>query len=275
MSGGAGGSGGASGGGAPGGGTSGSGGQSSGGSAGAGGSGGAGGRFHVFLLLGGSNMAGYPEAQAADKQENPRIRVLGFDDCTETGRQTDMWDTAAPPLHECSNAAIGPGDHFARTLLPILPSSDTIGLVPCALSGAEIITYWGPMSSKYAWIVGRARAALQAGGVIEGILFHQGESETLDSGWTSMVRTLVVSLRTELGITNAPFLPGELAYQGTSPSFNMLVNGLPATISDTFVVSADGLAVDSSDTENLHFGHDAQVELGRRYAAKLIQALGW
>ena len=59
--------------------------------------------------------------------------MLGFDDCTETGRQTDVWDTAAAPLHECSTGAIGPGDYFAKTLLPILPSSDTIGLVPCAI----------------------------------------------------------------------------------------------------------------------------------------------
>jgi hypothetical protein len=272
TSGGAGGSGGVSGGGASGGGTSGSGGKSSGGSAGAGGSGGAGGTFHVFLLLGASNMAGYPRAQAADKQEDPRIRVLGYDDCMETGRQTDVWDTAAPPLHECSNGAIGPGDHFAKALLPILPSSDTIGLVPCAISGAEIFAY---SRLEYGFIVGRARAALQAGGAIEGILFHQGEADTIDVDWTRHVSTLVVALRTELGIPNAPFLAGELAYQGNGASLNILVRNLPAAISDTWVVSADGLAVDSADTENLFFGHDAQVELGRRYAAKLIQARGW
>ncbi len=261
--------GGAPGGGAPGGGTSGSGGQSSGGSAGTGG------RLHVFLLLGASNMAGYPKAQAADKGEDPRIRVLGYDDCTETGRQTDMWDAAAPPLHECSNGAIGPGDYFARTLLPILPSSDTIGLVPCAISGATINTFARPLGSKYDWIVRRAQAALQAGGVIEGILFHLGESDTINSDWLGSVRRLVIDLRTELGIPNAPFLAGELAYQGASSSSNMLVNLLPGTISDSFVVSADGLAVDPVDMEAAHFGHDAQVELGRRYAAKMIEAHGW
>ena len=106
-------------------------------------------------------------------------------------------------------------------------------------------------------------------------LFHEGESDAIDSGWPVDVRTLVVALRTELGIPNAPFLAGQLAYEGKSSSFNMLVNNLPNQISDTFLVSADGLALDPADTENVHFGHDAQVELGRRYARKMIEAHGW
>ena len=87
-------------------------------------------KFHVFLLLGQSNMAGYAKAEAADKVEEARVRVLGFDDCTENGRKTDEWDTAAPPLHECWNGAVGPGAHFAKTLLGTLPSEDTIVSCP-------------------------------------------------------------------------------------------------------------------------------------------------
>jgi hypothetical protein len=54
------------------------------------------------------------------------------------------------------------------------------------------------------------------------------------------------------------------------------VNELPALVSNAFVISADGLVVDPTDTQwNLHFGHDSQVEFGKRYAAKMIEALGW
>jgi hypothetical protein len=219
-------------------------------------------------------MAGYAKAAAADKVEDARIRVLGFDDCTETGRRTDMWDTAAPPLHECWNSAVGPGDHFAKTLLPEFPSGDTIGLVPCAISGERIETFLKVGGTKYSWIVDRARNAQQAGGVIEGILFHQGESNTGDSSWPGKVNTLVTDLRADLGIGNAPFLAGELAYGGNSASHNTQVNRLPGMVTNSFVVSASGLAIDPADTQwNVHFGHDATVEFGKRYAAKMIEAL--
>ena len=97
--------------------------------------------FHVFLLLGQSNMAGYPKAQDADKVEKPRIKVLGYDNCAATGRQQDKWDVAVPPLHECWNGAIGPGDYFSKTLIDKIPAGDTIGLVPCAISGEKIETF--------------------------------------------------------------------------------------------------------------------------------------
>ncbi len=253
-------------------------GGASGGSGGAADSGGSGSTepvFHVFLLLGQSNMAGYPKAQAADKTENPRIKVLGFDACGATGRVADQWDTAAPPLHECWNGAIGPGDYFAKTLIHEYPAEDTIGLVPSAISGEKVETFMKNGGSKYSWIISRAKAAQDAGGVIEGILFHQGESNCGDPAWPSKVKTLVSDLRADLGLGNVPFLAGELLYTGNCKQHNSLVNQLPGQITKAFVVSAQGLAGDPADTQwNLHFGHDAQVTFGTRYAEKMISALG-
>jgi len=54
-----------------------------------------------------------------------------------------------------------------------------------------------------------------------------------------------------------------------------LVRQLPSLISNCHVVSAQGLTKDPTDTYNVHFGHDAQVELGKRYAAKMAEVLGW
>jgi len=247
------------------------------GTTGTAGSGGAGApKFHVFLLLGQSNMAGYPKAQDADKVKNERIRVLGFDACAATGRQLDKWDVAVAPLHECWNGALGPGDYFAKTIIDKIPAGDTIGLVPCAISGEKIETFLKVGGSKYTWIVQRAKLAQQAGGVIEGMLFHQGESNTGDSTWPGKVNTLVTDLRAELGIGNVPFLAGELAYDGGSATHNTQVNRLPTVVTNAFVVSASGLALDPADTQwHLHFGHDAQVTFGKRYAAKMIEALHW
>lgn len=229
--------------------------------------------FHVFLLLGQSNMAGYAKAEDADKVEDPRVRVLGFDACAETDRQVDAWDTAAPPLHECWNGAVGPGDHFAKTLLPTLPPDDSIGLVPCAISGERIETFLKVGGTRYEWIVDRARLAQDAGGVIDGILFHQGESNNGDNSWPGKVNTLVTDLRADLGIGDVPFLAGELV--GNGAGHNTQVNKLPELITNAHVISAAGLVVDPADTQwNLHFDHDSTVTLGIRYAEKMIDVLG-
>lgn len=244
--------------------------------AGTAGSSSAGSTFHVFLLLGQSNMAGYPKAQDADREEDPRVTVLGFDDCAATGRKTDEWDVAAPPLHECWNDAIGPGDYFAKTLIDIVPAGDTIGLVPCAISGEKIETFMKVGGTKYDWIVQRARLAQDAGGVIDGILFHQGESNSGDSSWPGKVNTFITDLRNDLGIGDVPFLAGELLYTGGTSGHNTLVNQLPSVVSNAYVISAEGLVVDPADTQwNLHFDHDSQVEFGKRYAATMIDALAW
>jgi hypothetical protein len=236
----------------------------------------AGATFHVFLLLGQSNMAGYPKAQRQDRAEDPRVRVLGFDDCAATGRQTDVWDVAAPPLHECWNDGLGPGDYFAKTLLAVIPEGDSIGLVPSAISGERIEAFLKVGGTRYDRLIQRARLAQQAGGVIEGILFHQGESNSGDPSWPGKVNTLITDLRTDLGIGGVPFLAGELLYTGGTAGHNTLVNQLPDVVSNAFVIPANGLVVDPIDTQwNLHFDHDSQVEFGKRYAQTMIDALGW
>lgn len=260
-------------GGAPGAGGS-TGGATGGGENGSGGTTATGPVFHVFLLLGQSNMAGFPKAQAADKTEEPRIQVLGYDNCAATGRVAGAWDVAVPPLHECWNGAIGPGDYFSKTLLSHYPAEDSIGLVPAAISGEKIETFLKAGGSKYSWIVERAQAAQDIGGVIEGILFHQGESNCTDPAWPGKVKTLVTDLRTDLGLGTVPFLAGELLYSGSCAAHNTLVNQLPGLIDGAAVVSAKDLAKDPTDTWNLHFGHDAQVTFGTRYAEKMITALG-
>lgn len=234
-----------------------------------------GGKFHVYLLLGQSNMAGFPKAHDSDKGKDPRIFVLGFDRNPALGREPDQWDIACPPLHEAWADALGVGDWFAKTLIKKLPQKDTIGLVPCALSGQRIETFMKSPGSKYDWIVKRAKLAQQKGGVIEAILFHQGESNSGDPNWTGKVNTLVNDLKKDLNLGDIPFIAGELLYSGGCASHNRLINQLPGIINNCSIVSAKDLVVAPSDTQwKLHFSHDSEVTLGKRYAQKLIQVLG-
>ncbi|ACL75596.1 non-reducing end alpha-L-arabinofuranosidase family hydrolase [Ruminiclostridium cellulolyticum] len=233
-------------------------------------------KFHCFLLLGQSNMAGYAAAQASDKVEDPRVLVLGYDNNAALGRVTDKWDVACPPLHASWLDAVGPGDWFGKTMIQKVPSGDTIGLIPCAISGEKIETFMKSGGTKYNWIINRAKLAQEKGGVIDGIIFHQGESNSGDPSWPGKVKTLVEDLRKDLNLGNVPFIAGELLYSGPCAGHNTLVNQLPSLITNSYVVSADGLVVDPADTQyRLHFGHDPSVTLGKRYAEKMIQALKW
>jgi len=258
------------------------GGAGSGGAAGAagaskGGSGGSAGgtaKFHVFLLLGQSNMAGYAKAQAQDKMLDERIKVLGFDDCSATGRKANQWDIAEPPLHECFAGALGPADYFAKTLIQKLPAGDTIGLVPCALSG-QAVEVFSKGGEKYDWVLQRAKNAKDMGGIIQGMLFHQGESNCGNPQWPMRVKKLVDDLKADLGLGDIPFLAGELPYESACGNHNPLVNQLPGLIPTARVVSAQGLALAPGDTSRFHFSREAQVEFGKRYEAAMVTALGW
>jgi hypothetical protein len=224
-------------------------------------------KFRCFLLLGQSNMAGWARAESSDKVTNPRILSLGYDN--------NQWGVAVPPLHEAFQGAIGPGDWFAKTLINRLPENDTIGLIPCAISGEKIETFMKNGGSKYNWIVSRAKSAQQRGGVIEGILLHQGESNNGQSDWPNKVSTLISDLKKDLGLGDVPVLAGELLYSGSCAGHNTQINRLPSMINNCYVISASGLSGDPSDVWGLHFNHDSTVELGKRYANKMIEVLGW
>lgn len=251
--------------------------------------------FFVFLTFGQSNMEGFPAPEAQDRVENPRVRVLAYDNCADTGRQYNQWYTASPPLHSCRQA-LGPGDYFGKTLADALPEEVTIGIVGNAISGVDIdffrkgvtstrrgqfrIPPDNQKSSAYDMIIERAQLAQQVG-VIKGILFHQGESDAGQPNrdqWLGKVQEIVEDLRTDLNLGNdVPFLAGELLYanqNGGAEIMNPLVNMIPGRIPGSFVVSADGLTEDPSDAQfNLHFSVVAQRELGRRYGRVMLDAL--
>ena len=243
------------------------------------------GDMQLFLLFGQSNMEGAPKAEATDLLENPRVRVLGYD--TFGDRKWNEWAIAKPPLHR-SWAGLGPGDHFGKALAEAWPDK-TIGLIPCAISGVDIdffrkgvvsdrrsefeIPPDNSRDSAYDMILERVQLAKQSG-VVRGILFHQGESDSGQTAWVGKVQALLANLRSDLNLGDSvPFLAGELLYTGCCSGHNALVRQLPDVIPNAHVVSAAGLG-ELEDQYNAHFDLPAQRELGRRYAQVMLEALG-
>jgi hypothetical protein len=239
--------------------------------------------FHLYLLMGQSNMEGMAGAEAQDKTTNPRIKVLAYTNCANTGRVYDQWYTAAPPLHGCG-AGVGPGDYFAKAMADSFPKI-TIGLIPTAIAGVDIDYFRKGVVSKrrnefsippdnkrpgaYDMVIEKAKEA-QKVGVIRGILFHQGESDAGDEAWVGKVKGMVADLRKDLALGDSvPFLAGEMLYGGCCEKHNPIINKLPAAIPDAYVISAKDLP----GQDQAHFNVVGQRALGRRFATKMSALL--
>jgi len=259
-------------------------------------------KWDIFLLMGQSNMSGAAPSEAQDRVTNPRVQVLGFDNCTGSPSRTfEKWSISAPSLHDCGTS-MGPGDWFSKVMIDTSDKLglgiDTIGLVPLALFGTDIDYIrkgirskrwgqsccekvppkvngknpWMDSTSAYPWVIERAKIAMQKG-TLRGIIFLQGESDSGDPAWPGKVQEVIADLKQDLGVGDIPFIPGELRYDtatGASNPHNVLVNKLPSLIKNCSVVSAKGL---KGQPDPWHFNTLAQRALGHRFAAAMVPYL--
>lgn len=247
--------------------------------------------FHIYLMFGQSNMEGQGPIEAQDRVSNPRVMLLQDQTCSNLNRNYGEWYTATPPLVRCWGR-VGPGDRFARTMAENTPSNITIGIVNTSVGGCDIALFQkgAPIGRQiangqgeadipdqfnggYEWMLDLAKKA-QTVGVIKGILFHQGETNTNDQNWKYNVQGIVADLKSDLGLGDIPFLAGELLYfnnggpnQSCCASHNSEINKLPDFIPNTFVISANGL----EGQDEAHFSTAAYREFGIRYATKMLE----
>ena len=230
--------------------------------------------FHLFLLVGQSNMAGRGVISPTDNAPHPRVLML-----TKAG----AWVPAVDPLHFDKPAAVGVGlgRSFAHAVAEATPGV-TIGLIPCAVGGSPIDA-WQPgflyqPTQSHPWddAIRRAKLALPAG-TLKGILWHQGESDSNREqapGHAAKLHNLIARLRTELAAPTVPFIAGQLGRFEGSPwnEFKIQVDQahreLPSKVLHTAFVSAEGLR-DKGD--KVHFSSESYREFGRRYAEAYLK----
>jgi hypothetical protein len=248
--------------------------------------------FHIFLLLGQSNMEGAGKIESQDKTGvDPRFQVMGAVDCTTADRSLTIgqWSIATPPLFRCSTG-LGIGDYFGRTMVANLPAPIKIGVVPVAIGGCDIVLFdkvnYGPYVSNapswmkdiiaqyggdpYRRLLEVARLA-KKDGVIKGILFHQGETNTSNPDWKNKVGQVVKNLKADLELGDIPFLAGELltGQDACCSSHNVEVNKLPDIIPNAHVISSGEL----TGADYAHFTSASYRTFGERYAKKMIELL--
>jgi hypothetical protein len=229
--------------------------------------------FHLFLLVGQSNMAGRGEVTPDDQYPDPRVLML-----SREGR----WVPAVDPMHFDKPAVVGVG--LGRTFgLEIAKATPgvTIGLIPCAVGGSPIET-WEPGAFDEATkthprddAMARARLALPAG-TLKGILWHQGESDSTPERaglYAQRLHALIARFRTELTAPTVPFIAGQMGIFPESPwsaekkIVDRVHQDLPAQVKGTAFVSAGGL---THKGDKVHFDAASYRELGKRYAAAFL-----
>lgn len=231
-------------------------------------------RFHLFLLVGQSNMAGRGVLTADHNTPHPRVLMLN---------KSGEWVPAVDPLHFDKPAAVGVGlgRSFAFEIANANPGV-TIGLIPCAVGGSPIDAWqpgaFYPPTKSHPWddALRRAKHALQSG-TLKGILWHQGESDAkagLASEYDGKLHDLIARFRAELRSPQVPFIVGQLGRFADSPwsEFKVQVDDvhrhLPRKVAHTAFVSADGL---NHKGDKVHFDTESIREFGRRYAKAYLE----
>jgi hypothetical protein len=230
-------------------------------------------QFHIFLLMGQSNMAGGipgKELTAEDKTPVPGVVI----------RRGKGWIPAAHPIHLGGKKnGFGLGLPFAKEYTKRHPGV-TVGLVPCA-SGGKRIDLLKKGSNLYRAAMGKSKLAREMG-TIKAVLWHQGESDTVNdertASYEEKLHQLITDVRADLGIEDLPFIVGnlgELYGVGENPNpdpgkvarvkkIKEILRSLPSKLEHTGFVDSHGLEY-CDRPKCTHFDKASYIILGHRY----------
>jgi hypothetical protein len=261
-------------------------------------------KFHVYLCFGQSNMEGARPNESAIPQEykewdDDRFQVLAAVDMSVNHNWTKgNWYTAVPPLVRQWNG-LSPADFFGRTLVEGISDPEVkIGVIVVAVGGAainmfdkdntEAMAYLDKQeqymkdiaeeygNNPYQRLVDLAKQAQNEGGVIKGILMHQGESGkakapsygngTDNDNWGTAVKGVYDNLLADLGMkpNSIPLLAGQVYGNNSS-----IINGLPSVMPGVaHVISSEDLP---QGDDEWHFSYEGYKALGTRYGQKMLE----
>ena len=229
--------------------------------------------FHLYLLMGQSNMAGRGKVESIDTLTHPRVLML----------DSDMkWVLARDPIHfDKSWAGTGLGLTFGKVMAN--ENNDIrIGLIPCAKGGSSINQWFqdslhqSTNSYPYNEMIRKAKKAMSEG-TLKGILWHQGESDTRTEigikTYTRKFNAMLDSIKVDLDIASIPIVIGEIGYflyknRPLAKELNVIINQIVDTNNCMELVSAELL---NHKGDTVHFNSDSYRELGIRYSSKMIE----
>ncbi|MCG8309858.1 MAG: sialate O-acetylesterase [Cytophagales bacterium] len=231
-------------------------------------------KFHVYLLMGQSNMAGRGRVEPQDTITHPHVFVLNND---------AAWVRAKDPLHADKPKVAGVG--LGLTFGKFMAEHDkgiTVGLIPCAKGGSSIDQWimggYHEQTKSYPYdeAIYKAKLGMEKG-VIKGVLWHQGESDckSVDGikAYRQKFSDLVERIENDLGLADLPFVIGELGYffydkRPHAKEMNRLFEKMANENDRIGLVKAQGLTDKGDGT---HFDSGSYRLLGRRYAERMVE----
>ncbi len=231
-------------------------------------------KFHLFLMVGQSNMAGRGVVEDQDTIPHPGVLMLD---------QQQQWVPAVEPTHfDKDGVGVSSGRVFGIKLAE-QDKDISIGLIPCACGGSPIDT-WTPgsyhdqtESNPYDDTIIRAKYAQQFG-TIKAILWHQGEGDCTSERaavYEEKLIELFDRLKKELELPDdIPTIIGQMGYFYKAP-WDDVVKQVDAAhqkiakqLKKGAFVPSEGM---SCNEDQVHFDAESQREFGRRYAAAYLE----
>ncbi|MEE1081735.1 MAG: sialate O-acetylesterase [Bacteroidales bacterium] len=252
---------------------------------------------YLYLCIGQSNMVG--KGIVAPEDTIPESRFLSLSATNaDDGRKIGEWRLAQsgncrPGEHYPMQ--VSPTDYFGRTMVDYLPENVTVGILQVGVDGCPMRMFdresQFPDSIHPDWMEGQiaaydhnphgrlvtlARQAIEEGWVIKGLLVHQGETDAYSDYWPKELSKVYNQIREELGVTDEwPILVGEavgIDQNGVCAHANPTLDRVHDFLPNAYTISSYGCEASEDD---LHFSAAGYRKLGRRYAVKMLQLMGY
>jgi len=234
-------------------------------------------------------------------------------------REKGKWYNAVPPLiipdgnltnYLGLRIGLSPADYFGQTLAAGAPEHITIGVIAVAngdmalaafhktkaedyyrgrgaSSGRPSQTEMQGMSrykgagyaNMYDAIIQNANLAQRAGGVIKGIIVHQGESGAglRDVDWADLLKEIYDDMLSDLKLepNSIPILLGQTWNGGSGITGGSLASDsvIQEVIPNAWIISSKGCTgrTGQGQPDNVHFGSAGLQLLGTRYGEKMLE----
>jgi hypothetical protein len=234
-------------------------------------------------------------------------------------REKGKWYNAVPPIiipdrnlinYLGLRIGLSPVDYFGRTLVNGVPEHITIGVIAVAngdmalaafhktkaedyyrgrgaFSGRPSQTEMQGMSrykgagyaNMYDAVIQNAKLAQRAGGVIKGIIVHQGESGTglSDIDWIDLLKEIYDDMLSDLKLepNSIPILLGQTWNGGSGGTGGALASDrvIQSVLPNAWIISSAGCTgrTGQGQPDNIHFGSAGLQLLGTRYGEKMLE----
>lgn len=234
------------------------------------------GKLKLYVLVGQSNMVG-----AAELPNNIQTsaNVFTFGNDYRWARATELIDNPVNQVDGVSEdpePGFGPALTFAKTLVAE-DSNQLIGLIPCAKDGSSITDWQRSLSDQtlYGSCLKRVRAASSMGEV-SGILFFQGEADTIDpqqfpalqpdaEAWAEKFALFAYNFRQDVGKPNLPLAYAQL---GQPADLEGLPNWDLVKAQQKNIQIPNAKMIETADLpmKGIHFTVDGYKAIGQRFA---------